>query len=109
MKKVIKIQSQGVQSPAISPVKEIGWCAINLDGIKIVLDAYNGSGPSATPRTNSLVQIIDEKEVFEMTPEVLLQVVRFFKDYSAMGTDVISYKNMFHVIVPDDFKVSQKR
>jgi hypothetical protein len=107
--KAIYIQSQNVQSGNISPIKPVGFISLNLDNIKITMDAYNGSGASATPRTNSLIQIIDDKDVFEMTPETLLQVVRFFQKYSEMGSDIVSFKNIFHVVMPDQYLNAQKQ
>jgi hypothetical protein len=104
MTKQIIIQTQGVQSPIISQAKPIGWCALNFDNIKIVIDAYNGSGASAIPRTDSLIQIIDDKEVHEMTPETLLTAIRFFERYNEMGKDVVRFKNVFHVIPSDRYK-----
>ena len=107
MKKAIYIQSQNIQSGHISSVKDVGFIAINIDGIKLTFDAYNGSGPDATPRTDSLIQIIDDREVFELTPAQLLDTVRFFNKYSEMGSDVVRFKNVFHVVMPDRFRAQQ--
>ena len=107
MKKTIRIQSQNIQAGYISPVKDVGFIAINIDGIKLTFDAYNGSGPTATPRTDSLIQIIDDKEVFELTPSQLLDTVRFFNKYAEMGKDVVRFKNIFHVTIPDRFRDAQ--
>ena len=108
MTKEIHIQTQGVQCGGISPVKPVGFIAINLDGIKITLDAYHGSGCYAEPRTDSLITIIDEKECFELSPAQLLQAVRFFHQYNEMGGDVVRFKNVFHVIMPDRYKTALK-
>ena len=108
MTKEIHIQTQGVQSGGISPVKPVGFIAINLDGIKITMDAYHGSGCYAEPREDSLITIIDEKECFELSPAQLLQAVRFFHQYNEMGSDVVCFKNIFHVIMPDHFRSAQK-
>ena len=107
--KQILIQTQGIKAPAISPQKPIGWCALNFDGIKIVIDAYNGSGATATPRTDSLIQIIDDKEIFEINAETLLSAIRFFAQYNAMGKDVVRFKNVFHVVMPDRYRLSVKQ
>ena len=109
MKKAIRIQSQNIQAGHISPVKSFGFVAINIDGIKLTFDAYNGSGPTATPRTDSLIQIIDDKEVFELTPSQLLDTVRFFNKYAEMGKDVVRFKNIFHVVIPDRFRDAVKQ
>ena len=107
--KQILIQTQGIKAPAISPQKPIGWCALNFDGIKIVIDAYNGSGTTATPRTDSLIQIVDDKEVHEMTAETLLTAIRFFERYNEMGSDVVRFKNVFHILLPDRYKNAVKQ
>jgi hypothetical protein len=107
--KAIYLQTQGIQSGGISPVRPVGWLAINTDNIKIVIDAYIGSGDLAEPRENSLIEIIDDRNVFEMTPQTLLEAVRFYQKYGTMGSDVISYKNMFHAVMPDRYKNAQKQ
>lgn len=108
MTKAIHIQTQGVNRSNPSSIKPIGWCAINLDGIKITMDAYHGSGCYAEPREDSLITIIDEKECFELSPVQLLQAVRFFQQYNEMGSDVARFKNIFHVIMPDHYRSAQK-
>lgn len=107
MTKSIFIQSQNIKAGHISPVKAIGFLAVNIDGIKLTFDAYNGSGPAATPRTDSLIQIVDDREVFELTPAQLLDTIRFFKKYSEMGDDVVRFKNVFHVVMPDAYRDQQ--
>lgn len=109
MTKAIHVQFQKIQAGHISPVKPVGFVAINIDGIKLTFDAYNGSGPTATPRTDSLIQIVDDKDVFELTPEQLLFAVRFYNKYNAMGSDVVRFKNIFHVVMPDRYRDAVKQ
>lgn len=109
MVKEIIIQTQGIKAGGISPAKHIGFIAINCDNIKITIDAYYGSGASAEPREDSLVTVVDDKECFEMTPEVLLTAIRFFHQYNTMGNDVVRFKNVFHVVMPDKYKNGLKR
>lgn len=104
IQKSIKIQTQPVRVGRISDVKEIGWCSINVDGIKMTFDAYNGSGPTATPRIDSSIEIVTDKEVFQLTPEYLVEAVKFFQKYGEMGKDVTRFKNVFHVVTPDMFR-----
>ena len=104
MEKCIHIQTQNIGSSALSKTKQVGWCAINVDNIKIIVDAYNGSGPEATPRHDSLIRIVDDKQVRELTPQFLLEAVKFFEQYNELGTHVVTYRNLFHVVVPDAVK-----
>jgi len=109
MIKAIHIQIQSIKSGRTSPAKPIGWCAINIDNIKLIFDAYNGTGPDATPRQESLIRLIDDKTVRELTPAQLLEAVKFFEQYSAMGSDVVRFKNVFHVIIPDHYLNASKQ
>lgn len=107
--KSIFLQFQGLDSPAISKVKPVGFVALNFDNVKLVIDAYEGTPCLGNPRTDSLIKIIDDKEVREMTVETLLTAIRFFERYNEMGKDVVRFKNVFHVVMPDHFKNAQKR
>ncbi len=109
MKKQIMVQFQGLDSPGISKAKPVGFVSLNFDDIKIVVDAYNGNPCNGEPRTDSLIKIIDDKEIREMTPETLLTAIRFFERYNEMGKDVVRFKNLFHIVLPDDYKNAQKR
>ena len=109
MRKEITIQTQGIKAGAISPAKPIGFIAINCDNMKMTIDAYHGSGATAEPREDSCITIIDNNECFEMTPEVLLTAIRFFHQYNVMGDDVVRFKNVFHVVMPDRYKNGLKR
>ena len=104
MEKTIRIQTQPVKKGTISNPKTIGWCAINLDGIRIVFDAYSGYGENAIPRIDSLVEIITEKECFQLTPEYLVEAVKFFQKYGELGSNVTRFKNVFQVVMPDMFR-----
>jgi hypothetical protein len=66
-------------------------------------------GADATPRTDSLVEIIDEKEVFVMTMETLLTAIGFFRAYSAQKDIIEASKNKYHVIMPDALKTHKTR
>ena len=109
VQKSIKIQTQPVQVGRISDVKEIGWISINVDGIKMTIDAYSGSGPTATPRIDSSIEIVTDKEVFQLSPEYLVEAVKFFQKYNEMGKDVARFKNVFHVVAPDLFRSKRLR
>jgi hypothetical protein len=108
MKKEIFIQTQNLISPRISSVKPVGWCALNFDNIKIIIDAYNGTPALNMPREDSMVMIVDDNTVHEMTAVQLLEAVKFFKKYNTMGSDVIAYKNVFHQVAPDRYKNALK-
>lgn len=107
--KSIKIQTQPIHVGRISDVKEIGWCSINVDGIKLTIDAYSGSGPTAIPRIDSLVEIVTDKEVYQLTPEYLVEAVKFFEKYGELGSHVTRFKNVFQVVMPDRFRDSKLR
>jgi len=104
MKKCIHIQTQNINASTISKTRQVGWCAVNIDNIRIIFDAYNGSGPDASPRHDSLIRIVDDRQVRELTPEYLLEAVKFFEQYNEMGTHMVTYKNLFHVVMPDAIK-----
>jgi hypothetical protein len=107
--KQIFLQTQNLTSPSISTVKAIGWCAINFDGIRLIVDAYNGFPVFNHPREDSMVMVIDDRGVHELTAEQLLEAVKFYKAYHAMGSNVVSYKNVFHQIVPDHYLNASKQ
>jgi hypothetical protein len=109
MKKEIYIQTQGVKANYISNAKPFGFVAINCDNVKLTIDAYHGTGPTADPREDSLVTIIDDNHCYELTPELLLEAVRFFHEYSTLGNDVAKFKNVLHVVMPDRYKNGLKR
>jgi hypothetical protein len=61
-------------------------------------------GYSAEPREDCFIEIVDKKEVFNVTAEQLLHVIRHYIDYSP-DRDVIPHtKNKFHYIIPDAIK-----
>ena len=101
MRKQIHIQTQPLDSTRVSIVKTVGWVAINTDNIKIIIDAYHGSPSLNQPRAEALVRIVDDRMVRELTPTQLLDAVKFYEQYSAMGTDIASYKNVLHRVMPD--------
>jgi hypothetical protein len=102
--KSIFIQTQGLTGPSISPVKPAGFVALNFDNLKMTIDAYDGFPCNGQPREDSKIEIIDEKEVFSMSPAQLIEAVRFFQKYATMGSDVARFKNVFHVVMPDQYK-----
>jgi len=104
MTKQILLQTQNLTSPSISTVKAIGWCAINFDGIRLIVDAYNGFPVFNQPREDSMVMVVDDKNVHELTAEQLLEAVKFYKAYHELGNDVVAYKNVFHNVLPDLYR-----
>lgn len=107
--KQIHIQTQSLDSPRISVVKPAGWVAINFDNIRIIVDAYNGFPCLNLPREDSVIRIVDDKTVHELTAAQLLEAVKFYKAYHAMGSDVVAYKNVFHAVMPDFYKNALKQ
>lgn len=105
MKKSISIQHQGINGGAISPSKIAGFVALFFDGMKIVVDAYNGNGQAYVPREKSLIQIVEKKEVFEMTSDQLLEAIKFYADYSEKNKEnpIIRYRNKHHYLIPDGY------
>ena len=107
--KSIKLQCQRLGNNTIPPIKDVGWFSATVDNVKISIDAYkDGSGYAGTPRTDSLMEIADEREVFELTPEQLLHIIRFYVDYASDKDSVIHYRNKHHYIARDSIKVPQK-
>lgn len=102
--KSILAQTQGVQSNSISPVKRIAWASLMFDDIKITVDAYSGMGTLAEPRKDSLIEIITEKQVYELSPETLIKAIDYYYGINSHGSEIISYKNRKHVLVPDFYK-----
>ncbi len=109
MRKEIFIQTQSLDSPRISVSKPVGWVALNFDNIRIIVDAYFGFPCLNEPREDSVIRIVDDKTVREMTAGQLLDAIKFYEQYNAMGSDVVSYKNVFHAILPDRYKNSLKQ
>jgi hypothetical protein len=103
MKKEIRMQYQGLTSPSVLQ-KEIGFVSLNFDNIKLTIDAYDGFPCSGTPRTDSKIEVMDEKEVFLMSPEELLSAVRFYQTYATLGSNVARFKNTLNLIMPDRYK-----
>ncbi|MBK5202142.1 MAG: hypothetical protein JJE45_00270 [Prolixibacteraceae bacterium] len=73
------------------------------------MDAYNGSPCHGSPREDCMVQVVDDRQVHELTAEQLLQAVKFYKAYHAMGKDVVCYKNVFHNVLPDLYRSACKQ
>lgn len=105
--KAILTQFQGVQSNSISCVKRIGWVSLTFDNIKLAIDSYLGMGSLAEPRKDSLIEIVTEKQVYEMSPETLLKAIDYYYGMNAQGSEITAYKNRKHVITPDLFKNEQ--
>jgi hypothetical protein len=102
--KKIDIQTQSMETGRIFASKPVNFVAINVDGIKITIDAYDGMGASAKPRHDSRLEIIDKTEVFELNPEALMEVLRFYCDYAQGSGKVERYRNRSHYLVPDAFR-----
>lgn len=106
--KAIHIQMQNIGNNNIPPTKQIAWMSANFDNIKITVDAYKGgSGYSGKPREDCLIEIVDSKEVFELTAEQLLNIIRFYVEY-ATRDDVVHYRNKFHYIIQDEVRKAKK-
>jgi len=104
MKKVIHLQTQNTEGGNISLIKQIGWVSLTFDNTKITIDAYKGGGYSAEPREDCFMEIVDEKEVFNLTAEQLLRVIRFYVAYSTDKDAIPHTKNKFHYIARDAIK-----
>jgi len=102
--KSIYIQHQNIGGGTISVIKQVAWTSITFDNIKITIDAYNGLGYSGEPREDCLIELVDKKEVFNLTAEQLLRVIRFYIDYSADKDAIPHCKNKYHYIIPDAIK-----
>jgi len=87
--KNITIQTVKDDRRVISPVKEASWLSAIFGGMRITI--------SKRP-DDYFLQIVDEKEVFELTQEQLLQIIRFYADYSAAPDTIIRYKNKYHQV-----------
>ena len=107
--KSIKIQTQKSGTDNVSDIKHVSWLAINADDIRIVIDAYQGQGPAATPRTDCFLQIVTDKEVFELTPETLIEVLRFRCNFAADQTTINRYKNRQFVVMTDEYRKEAKK
>ena len=101
--KEIYIQTQNLKSPAISKVKPVGWIAINFDNLRIIVDAYQGTPCQSEPRENSVIKIVNDNTIFELTAEQLLDSVKFFQQYNQFGNDLLSYKNKSQAVMPDRY------
>ena len=108
-KKAIYLQSQGIETGTITNVKPVRFVALNFDGIKITIDAYNDMFNNAEPREDCMVQVVDDKNVHELTAEQLLEAVKFYKAYHELGNDVVAYKNIFHNVLPDLYRKAVKQ
>jgi hypothetical protein len=112
MKKEIYLQTQNLKNPAISKVKPVGWCAINFDNIRLIVDAYQGTPCQSEPRENSIIKIVDDNTIFELDAEQLLSSIKFFQQYNQFGNDLLSYRNKTQAVMPDRYlnalKVSKK-
>lgn len=110
--KSIKIQTQKSRTDNVSDIKHVSWLAINADDIRIVIDAYQGQGTAATPRTDCFLQVVTDKEVFELTPETLIALLRagVFLAQEYTGFDPINrYKNRQFVVMTDEYRKEAKK
>ena len=101
MKKSIHVITQGLASVAITPVKLSRFVSLNFDNCKLSIDAYNDMFREAEARDKCLITLADEKTVFEFTTEDLFEMIRFYTEYSADNSRIVSYRNKSHYIVPD--------
>ena len=103
MKKEIRIQYQGLAASAILQ-KEVGFIALNFDNIRLVIDAYNGFPCLEQPREDSVIEISDANEVFQMDVATLMTAIKFYWCYSEQGESVQRHKNRFNMVMPDMYK-----
>jgi hypothetical protein len=103
MKKIM-ITKQGVAGGNIAAPKPVGFVALNFDNMKVTIDAFQGSGFGYMPREKCKIEIVDQKEVFELNSDTLLDMVRFFCAYAEEKDKVVRFPNKYHYIVPDDTK-----
>jgi hypothetical protein len=108
MKKAIHIQTQGIEGNTISPTRPVSFVCLHVDNIKLTIDAYKGSGYSGDPRVDCLMQLVDEREVIELTPELMMKAVRFFIEYNKAETSIIHHKNTYHYVMRDAIKPPRK-
>jgi len=104
MKKIIHLQTQNIIPGKISTIKEVSWLSLCFDNTRISIDAYHGMGYTAEPREDCHIEIADEKEVFNLTAEQLLRIIRFYIAYSTDKDAIPHTKNKFHYIVRDVIK-----
>lgn len=107
-KKVIHLQTQGIENSSIHLHKEIGFVSLCFDNVKITVDAYKGFGFAGEPREDSLIQVCDEKDVFEITAEQLLQIIRYYIQFHKPEDPIVHYRNSHHFILPDAVKPRKK-
>jgi hypothetical protein len=50
------------------------------------------------------MEIVDENEVFLLTPSVLLDVLRFYVEYGGKNGVVTNFRNRFHYVQRDAVK-----
>jgi len=108
MKKAIFLQTQSLISGSLSQHKPIGFCSLCIDNVKITIDAYNGLGATAEPRVDSLVEVVDQNEVFEMTPTQLVKAIRYYCENASEWQEIVRYRNKNHHIIPDAVKPVKK-
>lgn len=106
--KSIFFQVQNIQSSHISKHKPVGFCSMSIDNIKLTIDAYSGSGPDSSPRPDALIEVVDQFDVFELSPEKLVKALRYYYEH-APEDDIIRYRNKNHYVVPDALKPIKKR
>ena len=100
--KAIHLITQNIGGGTIPPTRQVGFVSVTFDNVKMTIDAYNDG--SNQPRTDCLIELATEKEVFELTAEKLIEIIRFYQAYSAERTSLINYRNRYHYIVPDALK-----
>jgi len=104
MKKVIHLQTQNIGHGKISTIKEVSWLSMCFDNTRLSIDAYNGMGYTAEPREDCHIEIADKREVFNLSAEQLLRIIRFYIAYSTDKDAIPHTKNKFHYIVRDAIK-----
>jgi len=101
MKKAIHVQVINPDTGKLLTTKPHPWASLTVDNIKIVVDAYKDG---IEPRQDSLIEIVDHNECYQLTPKLLIQAIRYFIEYGDAGIDVVRYPNRFHYIIQDAIK-----
>lgn len=106
--KAIHVQTENPDTGVISSIKPYPWVSVTWDNTKMVIHAYDGSGYSAEPLEDCLVEIVDGKEVFCTTAEQLLHIIRFFIQYNSDKEAIIRFPNKFQHVIRDAIKQPRK-
>lgn len=103
--KAIHIQTEHPQTGVISVIKPVPWASLTCDNVKMVVHAYE----SGQPRENSLIEVVDAKNIYHLTMEELVTAIQFYKGFHANGCHVGHMPNRLVHIIPDAIKKPQNQ